>query len=188
MQLHQKLTWVCAVQFHSVFGTCFFIFLTALFSGEARAAEFNVPVAARVVSFRQPAPVRDVVAAIIYDPGDPASSAEAASIEKQVGGGLTAGKATIRVRRVPVGQLAALTGAQVAFVTAGLRDYQTDIAAAAQRSGALTITSDLGCVTAGRCAVAVSGGTKVQITVSRAACKAARVQFGSAFLMLVKEI
>jgi len=43
-------------------------------------------------------------------------------------------------------------------------------------------------VQAGNCAVAISGGQRVQITVSRAACKAGNLRFGSAFLMLVKEI
>lgn len=152
------------------------------------AATFNVPVAARVISFQQPPPARAIVAAIIFDPADPESAAEAAAIEKQVGGGVNAGKAQVRVRRVPANQLGGLAGAEVAFVTSGIRERQADIAAAAQRGGILTITSDLACVSAGRCAVAVSSGAKVQITVNRAACKAAKIQFNSAFLMLVKEL
>lgn len=147
-----------------------------------------MPVAARVVSFQQKAPSGAVTAAIIFDPADAGSVAEAASIERQVGSGIGSGRATLRVRRVAVGQLGGLSGSAVAFVTGGLRERHGDIAAAAQRGGILTITSDLGCVTAGACAVAVSSGAKVQITVSRAACKAARLQFGSAFLMLVKEL
>lgn len=176
------------VQRYSILRTTLRLCLVAMFVSEAHAADFNMPVAARVVSFQQPAPTRDIAAAIIYDPSDSASTAEAASIEKQVGGGLTAGKAIIHVRRVAIGQLATLGSAQVAFVTSGLRDYYAEIAAAAQKNGVLTITSDLGCVSAGRCAVAVSSGAKVQITVSRSASRAARVQFGSAFLMLVKEL
>ncbi|MCE7798832.1 YfiR family protein [Sphingobium sufflavum] len=154
----------------------------------AQAADFNVAVAARVVSFRQPAPVKLLTAAILFDPGDPESIAEAAAIEKRVGAGIDTGKTLIRVRRVPVSALGGLSGADVAFVTSSLRDHHQEIAAAAQKGGILTITSDLGCVVAARCAVAISSGSKMQITVNRAACKAARVQFGSAFLMLVKEL
>lgn len=156
--------------------------------GSANAAELNVPVAARVVSFQQPAPAKSVSAAIVFDPADPVSVAEAGAIERQVGAGVAAGRTTVRVHRVPVSQLGSLSGTGVAFVTGGLRERHGDIAAAAQRFGILTITSDLSCVTAGRCAVGVSTSGKTQITINRAACKAARVGFGSAFLMLVKEI
>jgi hypothetical protein len=158
------------------------------FTCPVNAATFNVPVAARVVSFQKPPPAKAIVAAIVFDPADPESAAEAVAIERQVGAGLTAGKAQVRVKRVPVNQLSGLAGAEVAFVTSGIRDKHGDIATAAERGGILTISSDLGCVTTGRCVVAVSSEAKVQITVSRAAAKAAKVQFNSAFLMLVKEL
>ncbi len=154
----------------------------------AASAELNMPVAARVVSFLQPAPAGAISAAIIYQPGDAASEAEASAIERAVAGGLTTGKGTIRTRRVSVSALAGLSGVRVAFVTQGLRADQNDIAAATARQSILTVTSDLACVQSGRCAVAVSSGARVQITVSRAACRAAHIQFGSAFLMLVREI
>jgi hypothetical protein len=162
--------------------------LAATLWGSAASAELNVPVAARVVSFMQPPPSGATSGVILYQPGDAASEAEATAIERAAGSGLTTGKGTLRLRRVPVSALGGLAGARVAFVTQGLRGEQTEIAAAAARGGVLTITSDLSCVQANRCAVAVSSGSRVVITVSRAACKAARVQFGSAFLMLVKEV
>ena len=150
-------------------------------------ANLNVPVASRVVGFAQTAPSGVVTAAIIYEPGNAASEADAASIEQKVGGGMTAGRATIKVRRVPVSALGGLAGARIAFVTTGVRDQQ-DVAAAASHGSILTITSDLACVQAARCVVAITGGSQPQITVSRAAAKAANVRFGSAFLMLVKEL
>lgn len=150
------------------------------------AADLNVPVATRVISFLQPAPSGAIPAAIIYAPGNAASEAEAASIERA--GPLIAGKGTLRLKRVAANALGQLAGVRVAFVTTGLRDAEGQIAAAAARQSILTITSDLGCVQAGHCAVAISTTPRVQITVSRAAAKAANIQFGSAFLMLVKEI
>lgn len=151
-------------------------------------AEINMPVAARVVSFVQPAPNGAIPAAILYEPGNAASEADAAAIERAVGSGLAAGRATLRTRRVPVGGLASLAGYRVAFVTLGLKADQAAVAAAAARSSTLTITADQACVEAGRCVVGISSSPRVQITVSRAAARASNVRFGSAFLMLVKEI
>ena len=150
-------------------------------------AALNVPVASRVVGFTQPAPNGIVTAGIVYDPANPASEAEAAAIEQQAGGGLATGRGTIKVRRIPVNALGGLAGIRVAFVTIGVRDQQ-QVADLAARSSILTITADLACVRAARCVVGITGGSQPQITVSRAAARAARVRFGSAFLMLVKEI
>jgi len=150
------------------------------------AADLNTPVATRVISFLQPQLSGSIPAAIIYQPGNAASEAEAASIERA--GPLIAGKGTLRLKRVPANALGQLAGVRVAFVTSGLREAEGQIAAAAARQSILTITSDLACVQAGHCAVAISTTPRVQITVSRAAAKAANIQFGSAFLMLVKEI
>lgn len=150
------------------------------------SAELNLPVAARVISFLQPPPGGSIPVAIIYEPGNAGSEADAASIERA--GSVAAGKGTLRLKRVPVSALGGLSGMRVAFVTAGLRDAGGQIAAAAARQSILTITSDLGCVQAAHCVVAISSAPRVQITVSRAASKAANIRFGSAFLMLVKEI
>lgn len=151
-------------------------------------AELNVPIAARVISFRQPALGGPIMTAILYEPGNGASEAEAALIERTIGSGLVVGRSVIRTRRVPISTMGTLSGFSVAFVTTGLRDDQASIAAAADRSSVLTITSDSACVNAGRCVVGITQGAKVQITVNRAAARAANIRFGSAFLMLIKEI
>lgn len=155
-------------------------------SAPAIAADLNLPVATRVISFVQPPFAAGITAAIVYDPANSASEAEAVAIERA--GTLSAGKISIHLKRVPVGALAGLAGTRVAFVTSGLRDSQAQIAAAASRLSILTVTSDVSCVQAAHCVVAISGAPRVQITVSHAASKAANIQFGSAFLMLVKEI
>jgi hypothetical protein len=150
-------------------------------------AETNVAIAARVVSFLQPPPSGAIQMAIVFEPGNAASEADAAAIERAVGEGLSAGRAAIRTRRVPVGGVS-LAGYRAAFVTAGLQAEQASIATAAARSSTVTISSDIGCVQAGHCVVGISGGSRVQIIVSRAAARASNARFGSAFLMLVKEI
>ncbi|MDN4634116.1 YfiR/HmsC family protein [Sphingomonas sp. PsM26] len=162
--------------------------LIALGCATPLAAELNVPIAVRVVSFIQPSPTGVVTAAILYDPGDTASEGEAASIERAVGSGLSVGRSIIRTRRVPVLAMGMLSGYRVAFVTVGLRAEQDSIATAANRSSVLTISSDRSCVQSGHCVVGVTASPKVQITVNRAAARAANIRFGSAFLMLIKEI
>jgi hypothetical protein len=146
----------------------------------------NVLVAARVASFLQPALEGQVTAAIIYRPGDAASEREARAIERALGGGLMVGSITLRPRRVATTALGELAGARVAFVTTGT-DYREIAAATAPRS-ILTISSDPACTRAAQCVVTISTTSRVQITVSRAAVKAAKLKFSSAFLMLIKEI
>ncbi len=151
-------------------------------------AELNVPIAARILTFLLPPPKGLTPVAIVFAPDNAASLAEAAAIERTIGGGVAAGGALVRTRRVPVTALEGLRGYRAAFVTAGLRGAHDDIAAAARRHAVVTITSDHGCVQTARCVVGIASGTRVQITVSRAAARAVHARFGSAFLMLVKEI
>ena len=152
------------------------------------SAELNVPIAARVVSFLQPPPSGTVAAAILFDPDNAASEAEANAIERSIGSGLAAGRSAIRARRLPIGTMGSLSGFDIAFVTTGLRAEQGGIAAAAARSSVLTISSDTACVQASRCVVGITSAPKTQIIVNRAAARASNIRFGSAFLMLVKEI
>ncbi|NIJ08239.1 hypothetical protein FHS31_001856 [Sphingomonas vulcanisoli] len=140
-----------------------------------------------MIGFVQSPPIGLVVAAIVYEPGNAASEAEAAAIETEIGAGLTVGRATIKARRVSVNALGGLAGVKVAFVTSGVHAQQA-LAEAAAHDGILTITGDTACVQAGRCVVAVSAAPRTQIIVSRAAAAASGIHFGSAFLMLIKEI
>lgn len=164
------------------------IVIAAIGVAATARAELNVPIAARVLPFLLPPPTGQVVAAIIVAPDRPASLAEAAAIERSIGNGLPVGGAVIRTKRVPVTALADLHGMRFAFVTAGLRGEHDAISAAATRESVVTITSDRTCVQTGRCVVAVESAPRVQITVNRAAARAVKARFGSAFLMLVKEI
>lgn len=168
-------------------------FAICFLAGEATSAQMtgsNVLVAARVASFLQPALEGQVTAAIIYRPGDAASEREARAIERGLGGGsgggLVVGSITLRPRRVATTALSELAGARVAFVTTGT-DYR-EIAAATVPRSILTISGDPACTRAAQCVVTISATSRVQITVSRAAAKAAKLKFSSAFLMLIKEI
>ncbi|RYE99794.1 MAG: DUF4154 domain-containing protein [Oxalobacteraceae bacterium] len=154
----------------------------------APSAVLNVPVAARVISFVQPTPVGLVPIGIVYQPGNAASEAEANDMERMLTGGFTLGRATLRTRRVAVSNLGQLAGTKAAFVTTGLRAHQDEVAAVASAQSILTITADAGCVIAGKCIVGISGASKTQIIVNKAAAHRSGIRFGSAFLMLVKAV
>lgn len=165
--------------------------LAALSGASAQAAlaqlsSNSVQVGARVASFQLSAMRGQVTAAIVFDPDDPASEAEARTIERTLANGLTVGALRLKPKRVAEDDLGELAGARVAFVTKGV-NYR-NVARSAEGQSILTISSDIACVNAGYCAVAISSGPKVQIFVSREACGAASIRFSAAFLMLVKEI
>jgi hypothetical protein len=146
----------------------------------------NALAGARALSFLQPALSGSVTAAIVYQPGNAGSEAEARAIEAALGNGVVIGSLTLKPRRVSASALDGLAGAKVAFVTRAA-NHRLVASAAAQRS-IITISSDPDCAQAGFCVVSISSGSKVQITVSKAACNAAKIKFGAAFLMLVKEL
>jgi hypothetical protein len=152
----------------------------------AQLATNNVLAGARALSFLQPALSGSVTAAIVYQPGDAASVAEAQAIEHTLGSGLVIGSLTLKPKRVSANALDGLAGAKVAFVTRAAIGQQ--VASATGQRSIVTISSDPGCAQAGLCVVSISSGSKVQITVSKAACRAAKIKFNAAFLMLVKEI
>lgn len=157
-------------------------------SASTPATGLNVPVAARVISFIQPTPQGILPVAIVYQPGNATSEAEAVTIERALATTAQVGRARLKTRRVATSNLAALDGAKAAFVTSSLRSYQDDVAQAATSRSILTITSDTTCVMAERCVVGITSADRTQIIVSRAAARRNGIRFGSAFLMLVKEI
>ena len=146
----------------------------------------NALAGARVLSFLQPALSGSVTAAIVYQPGDAGSEAEAQAIQQALGSGLVIGPLTLKPKRVSIDSLGGLAGAKVAFITRTVNSKQ--LASAAAQHSIVTISSDPTCAQAGLCVVSISSGAKVQIVVSKAACAASRLKFGTAFLMLVKEI
>jgi len=162
--------------------------ITAVASGAASTPRVDniVQVGARVTTFMQPRLSGQVIAAIIYESGNAASEAEARAIERAIGTGMLVGSARLMPRRVSSSALQGLAGARLAFVTRGA-NYRAIATATAPRS-ILTISSDPACAQAGYCVVAISAAPRVQITVSRAASRAANLRFNSSFLMLVREI
>ena len=153
---------------------------------EAQLASSSVGISARVVSFLSPGLSGTVTAAIIFDPGNPGSVAEASQIENALSGGMAAGGAKLMPKKVPVSSLGGMAGAKVAFITQGLSSHYGAIAGASR--GVLTITGDKSCTAAGKCVVSITTAGKTDISVSKAARSASGLSFNSMFAMLAKEI
>lgn len=152
-------------------------------SALAETSAKDMAVASRALGFLEPRLSGTTPVTIFYEAGDGASEADARAIRSGIANG---NGATFQSRLASSSDIGALAGAKVVFLAAGIRN-QPAIFAAAARQRALTISSDMGCVKAGRCVIGVRAQPAVEIIVSRAAREASNVNFSRAFLMLVKE-
>jgi len=168
-----------------------FLFIALAFLGSYSAAADtsakDIKIAARAVAFMTNAPTGDVVTAIVFDPANGASKAEADAIMAAMAKGVKAGKAKLTPKLVSVDSLGDLEGSRVAFVTSELGAHQEAIFSAASAQAILVISTDMTCVNTGNCVVGVASKPKVAIVISRSARDASGVGFKSAFLMMVKE-
>lgn len=154
-------------------------------AGDAATSQKDIAVLARVLAFMEPGLTGVVPAVIFYESGDPASEADARFIRAAIANsGLK--NAQLTARLVSSREVGAIAGAKVVFLAAGTSN-QAAIFAASAKQGAITISTDMNCVRAGRCVVGVRSTPKVEIVVGRSAREASRVRFSQAFLMLVRE-
>lgn len=162
------------------------------FSLQPAAAETtarDVEVAARAVAFLASKPTGEQPTAIVYDPANAESQADADALKAILSGGVNAGKVTLGAPKlVAVGDLGGLAGMQVAFVAKGTGSHHAAIAAAAAAQKTLTMSADLECVRSGSCVVGIQGQPNVEIYISKQASQASGQEFSSAFLMMAKEI
>ena len=117
----------------------------------------------------------DTTIAIVYDPADAASVADAEKIEKIVHDGMTIpGGGKLSAMRVSVSELAKLSRVKVAFLTTGLGPHFTSINTATSAASILTISTDLDCVRAAKCIIGVATQPGVSIYYSKAAADSAK--------------
>jgi hypothetical protein len=129
----------------------------------------------------------DAAMAVIYDPANAASKSDAEGIKKIVDGGVDVpGGGKLSATLVGVGELSKMSGYKIAFVTPGLSSHYGAIGSSS--SGVLTITADVDCVKAAKCIVGVVTSPDVAIYYSKPAADAAKIDFSSAFAMLVKQL
>ncbi|GAB4155187.1 MAG: hypothetical protein Tsb0016_27190 [Sphingomonadales bacterium] len=156
---------------------------------QAETSARDVEVAARAVAFLASKPSGAQPTAIVYDPDNAESAADAQALQAILSGGVNAGKVTLSApKMVAVGDLAGLSGMQVAFIAQGTNAHHAAIAQAAAAEKILTMSADLDCVRANHCVVGVQGQPSVEIYISKQASQASGQAFSSAFLMMAKEI
>jgi hypothetical protein len=128
-------------------------------------------------------------AAIIFDPANPSSKADADSIKAAMGAtAWPVAGVTLTPLMIPVSELAKLSQAKVAVVAQGTSASFGAIATAASSAGVLTMSTDLDCVKGGKCILGIVSNPTVEIYYSKAAGDAAKITFSPAFTMLVKQI
>jgi len=129
------------------------------------------------------------VMAVVYDPADAQSKAEADAIVSAVGAGIDApGGVKVTATLVSTAELAKLSQAKLAFVTGGLKGALDQVAAAAASNGVLTMSTDLDCVKANKCVLGIVSKPSVDIYYSKTAADNAKIGFAPAFAMLVKQV
>jgi hypothetical protein len=154
--------------------------LMCVAQAQAATTTRDIQVMARAVGFVTGLPRGAIDVAIVDGPGTDAVLAQMAE-------GVSASGITLRARRVSLAQLAG-SGVRVVIVPEGQGASHAAIAQAAQRLGAVTISTDMSCVRAGRCVVGVAAQPRVEIVVSRTAASAANISFGQAFRVMIREI
>lgn len=154
----------------------------------AETSKKDVLVASRALNFITPKADGTVTAAIIYDPSDAASKADADALVATIGDKLKAGKVSLSAKLVDIANLGDLGGARIAFIAKNTANHHGAIANALASSGVLAASTDLSCVESGKCALGVRTSPKVEIFVNKAAAGAAGIDFLPAFLMMVKEV
>jgi len=168
------------------------LFLVLLVAGmlpfdvQAGMSERDLQVAARTFGFVSGMPKGDVIVAIVHDPANADSKAEADELNSLMGGGLKVAKHTLKPKLIPVSALD-LSGAQVAVVTGGLSGNFAEIFAAASGANVMTISADFACVDSKQCVMGVAAQPAVKIQVSQAASQATGLEFSQALKMMITE-
>lgn len=134
--------------------------------------------------FLQPPPTGGA-AAIVFDPANPDSRADAEAIAGELGDGLSAGSLHLPVRVVPV---PALGEGGFALVIAAMGAASAALGAALRSAHLLCVTADFAAVRAGTCAMGIATHPRIEIVLNHASAAACGIDFALAFRMMIREI
>lgn len=164
---------------------CTFQFVSCPSVSAATFSAKDTQIVAKAIGFLDPPPSGGTVA-LVYDPANPASKADADAIAALFAGGISEGGSSLTAKSVDVASLGDGSG-YVALIAA--QSATSDkIMLAAKAHHIPCITADTGSVQSGRCVMSVHSDPKVEIIVNHGAAQAAGVSFQSAFRMLIHEI
>lgn len=161
--------------------------LTAAAPAQAEVDAKDVQVIARSLGFMNGLPGDSVAVAVLHDPAQPATGADADRFVALLGQGAKAGSAVLVPKKVAIGELAGLAG-PVILLPNGMAAHFQRIRDAQRGRGIVSVTTDRACAENGACVMAVRASPKVEIVISRTAGTEAGVSFKQAFKMLITEI
>lgn len=171
--------------------TCYLVAAALVLSGSGadnnkENALQDLKVAARIMGFLEIPVSGNVLLAIVFNPSDTASRAEATALADLGDKNLSAGDLTLRLCLVEQGRLATTAGYDAIFTTTGV-DQKLLGASLGQRH-VPCLTRHLEQVQHGACTVAINTDPVVRIVVNAANAAADNVRFATAFRMMVVEI
>lgn len=146
----------------------------------------DLQIAARVLHFLDVPVSGELVLAIVFNPSDPASRAEAVALVGLAGKGLSIGNLTLRPYLVAQDKLATVVGYGAIFATTGVD--QALLGATLKQRHVPCLTRHPEQVQHGACIVAIGTEPTVSIVLSAANAAADGVHFATAFRMMVVEI
>lgn len=130
----------------------------------------------------------DITMAVVYDPTNPLSKADADNIKKIVDEGIKLpGDAKLSALLVGVNQLAKLSRTQIAFLTPYLEPFRANINTATSAARILSFSTDLNCVKNSECIIGVSTKGNISVYFNKGAAESAKLEFSQEFSLLVKE-
>ncbi|HXP95437.1 MAG TPA: hypothetical protein VN809_01905 [Telmatospirillum sp.] len=126
--------------------------------------------------------------AILYNPQQPDSDVDARNVQSW----LWSEQAMPNVELVPVlvdvNTLDSARSFRIGIVTSGLAPQFDRIFSYSQKHATLTITADLDCVRAGKCAVGVTTSPRMGVFINHTVTNACAIDFLAGFRMMVKEL
>jgi ABC-type uncharacterized transport system substrate-binding protein len=152
----------------------------------AAASADDVAIVARTLGFMEKPLTGVVRVGIVYAPGTPQSSQDAAALQKIMETGVKVGGLSLTPVMVPVDGVAQ-ANVDLLFLADGIGARGPEVGAAARARQIPCVTLDIPQVRNGDCAIGVRSEPRVEILVNQEAASRSGVGFAGAFKMLITE-
>ena len=147
----------------------------------------DLEVAVRSFSFAYGLEKGDINVEIVYNPGVPASSAEASRLQEIIKTTRTFAGRQLVAQTVTVADMGS-TKSKIAYITHGLQNDYDVILQKATAGKILTFSTDFTCVESGKCVMGMTGENLIKIEISRSATAASDVEFSQALKLMIGEV